>query len=80
MEMILEALAAFNKWWFDVFVVNAGYWFLVSMGILLTSLLFRIKVRVKTKTREQIFKEEVNKKLREWKQQQDEDLSGSIDR
>ena len=65
--MILEALASFNKWWYDVFVVNAGYWFLVSISILIITSLLKVKVRVKTKTREQILREDFHKKLDEWK-------------
>ena len=31
--MILEALAAFNQWWFDVIVKNGGYIFLILMAV-----------------------------------------------
>jgi hypothetical protein len=67
--MILEALASFNKWWFDVIVVNAGYWFLLGMGIVVVSLLSKVKIHVKTKTREDILKEQFHETLRKWKEQ-----------
>jgi hypothetical protein len=41
--VILEALAAFNTWWVGVFVMNAGYWFIATIILLIFSTTLKIR-------------------------------------